>query len=86
MSDGMLQAMDDMLILSMLVKGTNPELMAAERHKREEMEELLAQNASQAKVQEWRESSLGPAITVVPSAETLPSEASNDESSPLQTD
>ena len=86
MSDGMLQAMDDMLILSMLVRGTNPELMAAERHKREEMEELLAQNASQAKVQEWRESFLGPAITGPPSAETLPSGAGNGESSPLQTD
>ena len=46
-------------MLSMLVKGTNPELMTAQRQKQEEMEELLAQEASQAKVQEWMESSLG---------------------------
>jgi hypothetical protein len=34
MSDGMLRAMDNVLILSMLVKGTTPELMAAERQAR----------------------------------------------------
>ncbi|KAF8323658.1 hypothetical protein F5887DRAFT_1025889 [Amanita rubescens] len=46
----MLRAMDDVLALSVLVKGTTPELMAAERQKREEAEEL-------PKVQQWMQSS-----------------------------
>lgn len=33
MSDGMLHAMDNVLALSMLLKGTTPQLMAAERQK-----------------------------------------------------
>jgi hypothetical protein len=56
-SDEMFRAMDDVLLLSMLVKGTTPELVAAERQKREEAEELRAQEASRAKVQEWIQSS-----------------------------
>jgi hypothetical protein len=39
MPDGMLRAMDNVLILSMLVKGAAPVLMAAERQRREEEEE-----------------------------------------------
>ena len=42
MSDRMLEAMDDVLALSMLLKGTTPELMAAERWRQEEAEELCA--------------------------------------------
>jgi hypothetical protein len=34
--------MDNVLKLSMLVKGTTPESMAAERHRREEVEKLHA--------------------------------------------
>ena len=45
MSDGMLRAMDKVLALSMLLKGTTPELMAAERQRREEAEELRAMEA-----------------------------------------
>ncbi|KAF8324813.1 hypothetical protein F5887DRAFT_1204278 [Amanita rubescens] len=56
-TDGMLRAMDDVLMLSMLLKGTTPELMATERQKREEAEELCAQEASRAKVQQWMQSS-----------------------------
>ncbi|KAF8341157.1 hypothetical protein F5887DRAFT_1062495 [Amanita rubescens] len=57
MSDGMLRAMDDVLMLSMLLKGTTPELMATERQKREEEEELRAKEASRVKVQQWMQSS-----------------------------
>ncbi len=53
MSDEMLRAMDKVLALSMLLKGTTPELMAAERQRREEAEELRAQEASRVKVQQW---------------------------------
>ncbi|KAI0289893.1 hypothetical protein B0F90DRAFT_1791095 [Multifurca ochricompacta] len=58
MSDGMLRAMDNVLALSMLVKGTTPELMAIERQRQEEAEELCAKEASRVKVQEWMQSSL----------------------------
>jgi len=57
MSDGMLRAMDNVLTLSMLLKGTTPELMAAERQRREEAEELRAKEASRVKVQQWMQSS-----------------------------
>ena len=53
MSDGMLQAMDNI----MLVKGKTPQFIAAERQKRDEEEELCAKEASQVKVQQWRKSS-----------------------------
>jgi hypothetical protein len=56
-SDGMLRAMDNVLMLSMLVKGTTPELMAAERQRREEVEELRAKETSRVKVQQWMHSS-----------------------------
>jgi hypothetical protein len=58
MSDGMLCAMDDVLKLSMLLKGTTPQAMAAERQRREEGEELRAKQASRVKVQQWMQSSL----------------------------
>lgn len=57
MSDGMLHAMDNILALSMLLKGTTPELMAAERQRQEEAEELRAKEASQVKVEQWMQSS-----------------------------
>ena len=53
MSDGMLRAMDHALAFSMLLNRTTPELMAAERLKREEAEELLAMKASRVKVDHW---------------------------------
>ncbi|KAF8351787.1 hypothetical protein F5887DRAFT_1057619 [Amanita rubescens] len=58
MSDEMLRAMDKVLALSMLLKGTTPEMMAAERQRREEAEELRAKEASRVKVQQWMQSSL----------------------------
>jgi len=57
MSDGMLRAMDNVLALSILLKGTTPELMAKERQRREEAEELRAKEASRVKVQQWIQSS-----------------------------
>jgi hypothetical protein len=57
MSDEMLRAMDNVLALSVLLKGTTPELMAAERQRREEAEELRAKEASRVKVQQWMQSS-----------------------------
>ncbi|KAF8331187.1 hypothetical protein F5887DRAFT_1274000 [Amanita rubescens] len=57
LSDGMLRAMDKVLALSMLLKGTTPEMMAAERQRREEAEELCAKEASRVKVQQWMQSS-----------------------------
>jgi hypothetical protein len=57
MSDGMLRAMDNVLMLSMLLKGTTPELMATERQRQEEAEELHAKEASRVKVQQWMQSS-----------------------------
>jgi len=57
MSDGMLHAMDDILMISMLLKGTTPELVAAERQRREEEEELHTMEASQVKVWQWMQSS-----------------------------
>ena len=62
MSDGMLRAMDNVLALSMLLKGTTPQLMAAERQKQEEAEEARAKAASCAKVQQWMRSSKSPCV------------------------
>ena len=56
-SSEMLQAMDDIRALSMLVKGTTPELMAAERQRQAETEELRAKEASKVKVQQWMQNS-----------------------------
>jgi len=39
MFDDMLRAMDEILALSMLLKGTTPEIMAEERQRQEEAEE-----------------------------------------------
>jgi len=41
----------------MLLKGTTPELMATERQRQEEEEELCTKEDSQAKVQQWVQSS-----------------------------
>ena len=57
MSAGMLQAMDDIRALSMLLKGTTPDAIAAERQRQEEEEELRAREASEAKVLEWMQRS-----------------------------
>jgi len=40
-----------------LLKGTTPELMAAERQRQEEGEELRTKEASQVKVQQWMQNS-----------------------------
>ncbi|KZP03417.1 hypothetical protein FIBSPDRAFT_969021 [Athelia psychrophila] len=56
MPAGMLQAMDSILLLSMWVKGTTPEAMAAERQRQEEEEELRVQKAGQVKVLDWLQS------------------------------
>jgi hypothetical protein len=52
-SPEMLQAMDDIHALSMLLKGMTPELLAAERQRQAEVEELRAKEASKVKVQQW---------------------------------
>ena len=57
MSPEMLQAMDDILALSMFIKGTTPELMAVERQRRAEVEESRAKEASKMKVQQWMQNS-----------------------------
>ena len=56
-SPEMLQAMDDIRALSMLLKGTTPELLAAEQQRRAEAEELRAKEATKAKVQQWMQNS-----------------------------
>ncbi|KDQ56787.1 hypothetical protein JAAARDRAFT_301400 [Jaapia argillacea MUCL 33604] len=58
MSAGMLQAMDDVLLLSMLTRGTTPESVSRERRRREEEEELRRQEASRSKVEAWKQASL----------------------------
>ena len=55
MSGGMLDAMDNVLKLSMLLKGRTPQSVAAERERREEEEELHVQKAGQVKSQRWIE-------------------------------
>ena len=62
MSDGMLRAMDNVLALSMLLKGTTPQLMAAERQKQEEAEEVRVMAASCTKVQQWMQTSESPCV------------------------
>ena len=56
MSDGMLCVMNNVLTLSMLLKGTTPQLMATERQRQEEVEELCMKEASWVKVQQWMQS------------------------------
>lgn len=57
MSEGMLRAMDEILMLSMLLKGTTPQQIAQERLSREQAAELRAKENSRVKVQEWMQSS-----------------------------
>ncbi|KAF8433703.1 hypothetical protein L210DRAFT_3411547 [Boletus edulis BED1] len=52
-SAGLLEAMDDVLLLSMLLKGTAPQSIAAERERRHKEEELRSQEKSREKVQQW---------------------------------
>lgn len=52
-SDEMLQAMDDLLRLSMVIKGITPEMKAAQRKEQEEAAVLHAKEDSQRKVQQW---------------------------------
>jgi hypothetical protein len=61
-SPEMLQAMDDIHALSMLLKGTTPELLAAERQRRAEVEELRAKEASKVKVRQWMQDSESPFV------------------------
>ena len=49
-SAGLLDAMDDVLLLSMLLKGTTPQLMAAEREKQNKEKKLCSQEHSAEKV------------------------------------
>jgi hypothetical protein len=53
MSDGMLRAMDDVLLLSRLLRGQSPQSIAAEQQRQEEAADLRAMEASRAKVQQW---------------------------------
>ena len=52
-SEGMLRAMDDVLALSMWMKGHTRESLAAERQKRQELAEARAQEAGRLKAQQW---------------------------------
>ncbi|KAF8136158.1 hypothetical protein EV363DRAFT_1542522 [Boletus edulis] len=52
-SAGLLKAMDDVLLLSMLLKGTTPQSIAAQRERRHKEEELRCQEQSREKVQQW---------------------------------
>ena len=52
-SEGMLRAMDDVLALSMYMKGNTRESLAAERQKREELAEARAQEAGRVKAERW---------------------------------
>jgi hypothetical protein len=52
-SEGMLRAMDDVLTLSMWIKGNTRESLAAERQKRAELAEAHAQESGRLKAQEW---------------------------------
>ena len=52
-SEDLLRAMDDVLALSMFIKGNTPESLAAERQKREELAEARAQEAGRLKAQQW---------------------------------
>jgi hypothetical protein len=63
MTPELLQAMDNILRLSMWLKGTTPEAMAAERERRKEEEELRARKAGRVKVLEWLQSDAMPANT-----------------------
>ena len=51
----MLDAMDNVLKLSMLLKGRTPQSVAAQRERRGEEEELHVQKAGQVKSQQWIE-------------------------------
>ncbi|KAG8221119.1 hypothetical protein J3R82DRAFT_2646 [Butyriboletus roseoflavus] len=55
-SAGLLEAMDMVLYLSMMVKGTTPELMAAEWEKQNKEREQRSQEHSCEKVQQWLDS------------------------------
>ncbi|EKM77811.1 hypothetical protein AGABI1DRAFT_42982 [Agaricus bisporus var. burnettii JB137-S8] len=56
-SEGILQAMDYVLALSMFFRGVTPETMVRERQRQEEVAEKRAKEASRVKVQEWMQSS-----------------------------
>lgn len=53
---GLLEAMDDVLLLSMLLKGTTPQLTAAEWERQYREGELQSQEHSCKKVQQWLKS------------------------------
>jgi hypothetical protein len=53
MSDGMLEAMDNIRYLSMMLRGITPHAVAVERQKQEEEAESRAREASRIKVQKW---------------------------------
>jgi len=53
MSDGMLEAMDNIRYLSMMVHGITPHDIAVRRRKQEEEAESRAREASRIKVQRW---------------------------------
>ena len=55
-SAGLLDAMDDVLLLSMLLKGTTPRSMAAEREKQNKEKKLHSQEHGAEKVRQWLDS------------------------------
>jgi hypothetical protein len=57
-SAGLLEAMDDVLLLLMLLKGTTPQLMAAEWEKQNKEKELCSREHSGEKVQQWLDASV----------------------------
>ena len=70
-SAGLLGAMDDVVLLSMLLKGTTPRTMAAEWKKRNEEEELSSQEHSHEKVQQWLNSNTSVSTIIILSEELM---------------
>ncbi|KAH7886575.1 hypothetical protein F5I97DRAFT_1926900 [Phlebopus sp. FC_14] len=54
-STEMLQAMDHVLVLSMLLRGVTPEQIVAERERREKEAQAHTQEVARAKVQQWQQ-------------------------------
>ncbi|KAH7886550.1 hypothetical protein F5I97DRAFT_1926849 [Phlebopus sp. FC_14] len=54
-SNEMLQAMDHVLVLSMLLRGVTPEQIVAERERREKKAKAHTQEVTRVKVQQWQQ-------------------------------
>ncbi|KAF8554619.1 hypothetical protein OG21DRAFT_1412292 [Imleria badia] len=64
-SAGLLEAMDDVIILSMLLKDTTPRSMATEWKRRSKEEELRSQEHSREKVRRWLNSNASETVSAI---------------------